>query len=219
MSSGLQIFNASGNIQIDSSLVNFVLTAKGTVTIPAGGYINTFPAAQIVINGFTPILCLRPLYSFAAVVNTKIINGQHSYLINGTGGETFSWYLFDKNPMTGNNNSGIQVFNGAGEMTFSSDRYPMRIMAVGTMPTGRLCVSPVYGSLPTPRTGEFAFCLSSVRIDTERGSTSKGFMEGYRITPYGLTGGAIEYMRVGGNMSLGESYFGSQVIVVDVAGL
>ncbi len=219
MTSGLQIFNANGSIQIDSNLVNFVLTAKGTVTIPAGGYINSFPAAQIVVNAVTPILCLRPLYSFADVVNTKIINGQYSYLINGTGGETFNWYLFDKNPMTGNNNAGIQVFNQSGEMTFSSDRYPMRIMAVGTMPNGRLCVTPVFGSLPTPRTGEFAYCLSSGRTDTERGSISKGLMEGYRVTPYGVTGGAIEYMRVGGNMSLGESYFGSQMIVVDVAGL
>lgn len=141
MASGLQIFNTNGEIQIDSNLVNFVFIRKGTVTIPAGGYINTFPAAQIVVDAITPILCLRPLHSLAGVVNTKIINGQYSYLINGTGGETFSWYLFDKNPMTASN-AGIQVFNQAGEMTFSSDRHPMRMAAIGTMPTGRLCVTP-----------------------------------------------------------------------------
>lgn len=219
MTSGLQIFNASGEIQVDSNLFNFVLIQKGTVTIPAGGYINSFPAAQIVVNGVTPILCLRPVNSFAGVVNTKIINGQYSYLINGTGGETINWYLFDKNPMTGNNNAGIQVFNQAGQMTFNSDRYPMRMAAVGTMPNGRLCVAPTYGSLTAQKLGEYAFCLSSVRIDTERGSTSRGFMEGGRVTSNGMVGGAIQYMSVGGDISLGESYSGSQALLVNVAGL
>lgn len=136
MASGLPIFNGRSEIQIDSDLVNFVFIQKGTVTIPAGGYINSFPAAQIVLNGVTPILCLRPVNSWAGVVNTKIINGQYFY-----------------------------------------------------------------------------------RIDTERGETSRGFMEGGRITANGMVGGAFPYMNVGGNMSLGESYFGSQVLLVNVAGL
>jgi len=219
MTSGLQIFNANGEIQIDSNLVNFAFIQKGSVTIPAGGYINSFPAAQIVVNGVTPILCLRPLYSFAGVVNTKIINGQYSYLINGTGGETFNWYLFDKNPMTGNNNAGIQVFNQQGEMTFNSDRHPMRMAAIGTMPYGRLCVTPAYGSLTAQKAGEYAFCLSSVRVDSERGPTTRAFMEGGRVTSDGMVGGAIQYMSVGGDISLGESYFGSQALLVNVAGL
>ena len=80
---GFQIIGAHGAVQVDSNLVNLGLSAKGTITIPAGGIGGPLAPAQIVVRAESPILCIRPIHTYATIRRVIRDGNQYAFTIQG----------------------------------------------------------------------------------------------------------------------------------------
>lgn len=231
MPAGFQVFGLHGVLQVDGKYANLGLVAKGTITIPPSGSITpSTPMVsalipQISAKGMTPILCLRPTVVNATIAKVQRIGDTFNYTIIGSpsqNGETFSWYLFDQMSMAtavANSKSGIQVFNTQKVLVFDALAYPMRVIAVGSMPDAPLLSSP--GVLNVGSSGTYAACISQGRIDSIYSSASRKtqiFGEGVRITSNGVVTDAVPNNFVGYEIHPRENS-GAQIILVDVSGL
>ena len=226
MPAGFQVIGSAGNVQIDGNNINLGLIAKGTVTIPAAGSITSANvsaiqmAPQIVVTGSTPILCIAPKIVSATIARVQQNGTTFSYTIAGSAsanGETFNWYLFDKMSLTSQGNSGLQVFNGSGQIVFNSNSSPMRIAGIGQIPGGTIAASPanVQGS----GSGVYAACISQGRIDGAWDSFYTHVMlEGVTVNGGGASTSQVLGALIPAQISSTSSP-GGQILLVDVSGL
>lgn len=229
MPAGFQIIGAHGVVQVDENYVNLGLIAKGTVTIPAGG-VPLNQAAQIVVAGSSPVLCIRPVSTYATIRRVQKSGGTYSYTLqggyanaNGTGptAETFNWYLFDRMALTTMSNTGVQVFNATGEITFNSNGNPMRVAAVGQIQNASIATSPAVVSAAS--SGAYAACMTQGRIDSAvfapgTGEETHIFIEAVKINASGASTGYLMDGLIPAAVNV-QSYQGGQILLVDVAGL
>lgn len=229
MPAGFQIVNSSGVVQVDENYVNLGLVAKGTITIPAGGIGGLAAPAQISFTGVSPILCIRPVNTFAFIRSVTKSGSTYAYTVNGgfaTSGnssplaETFNWYIFDRMSQIGTTNYGIQIYNAAGEITFNSSANPMRVAAVGQIPNASLATAPA--TVSASQSGTYAACISNGRLDTAVASTqppvSWVIKEGIKINSTGGTTAGVFDFTIG-TLNGPVSNAGAQILLVDVSGL
>lgn len=116
---GLQIYNTSNVLQIDSTFRNYLLTAKGTAsTTTAGSRFASWYAVEIP-TGYVDSMCaVRSSVEFA-LFNGKDANGNITHRIYTTQPTTFEYWLFSGRPV-GNANYGLEVYNAQGVRVFSA---------------------------------------------------------------------------------------------------
>jgi hypothetical protein len=227
MPAGFQLVNAHGMVQVDESYVNLALVAKGVVSIPAGGIGGIHAAPQIHYPGISPILCIRPVNTYAFIRRVMKSGSTYSYVINGgfagamNGSplaETFSWYIFDRMSQVPASNSGLQVFNASGELTFSSNSRPMRVVTAGQIPNAPLRTTPAV--VNAGKYGVYAACMTQGRMDGQAMINNQGamFKEGIKIDSNGaVTVAAFDFMTSVYGLATSDS--GGQILLVDVSGL
>lgn len=231
MPAGFQLFGAHGVMQIDGQYANLGLTAKGAITIPPSGSITPSTpmvsqiAPQISVKGITPIVCLRPTVVNATIARVQRSGDVFNYTVIGSAsasGETFQYFVFDQMRLAiplSNSKGGMQVFTPDGNIVFDSNANPMRVIAVGSVPSAPLLTTP--GALSAPSPGVYAACISQGRIDSIYSPPSRRtqiFGEGVRITANGAVTDAVPNNFVGYEIHPRENT-GAQIILVDVSGL
>ena len=134
MPAGLQVFTDSGAIQIDEEYRNFVYDGTGFATAQP---INGGPAIQYLTLAANSLLAIRTTngpssdgYSaYACAQPISFANGQIQYrFISGTQNTPIQWYAFRLSNPSDSLGYGMDVFNSAGEMVFTSSRPPLRVL-------------------------------------------------------------------------------------------
>jgi hypothetical protein len=221
MPAGFSVVGSHGVVQIDENFFNLVFVAKGTVTPSAGGSFGVISSATVVVNGSTPILCLRSLNGPSLIESVSVSGNTYTYTIRSAG--IFTWYLFDKMPAS-SQSSGLEVRNSSGQVVFNSNYRPMIVQSVGVFPNGAVGANTVTISTVA---GTYAVCFNGVgRVETANGVPVGGSQDGTVIFKDGLTvtsTGAVSSRAT--VAAIPAPYYGTtdgggnQILLVNVAGL
>lgn len=114
MPQGLEVFNDDGIYQIDGESPNLVFITKGSAT---GSVTFSSPAY--------PIVFIRPNMGRRIFLRH---NGGTSYTFFCQG--AFSYWVFCGLTASSGSNFGLQVFNAAGSLVYSSHSKPLKIISV-----------------------------------------------------------------------------------------
>lgn len=128
MGAGFQVFNESGNIQIDADYNNYVMTGKGTLTTAnsAVGY-----TASISSGKKNSIFAFRGT-GFAAVFNSLDSAGNVVHnIMSGTTSVTLDWWVFAADP-PGASNNGFEVYNSVGQRVFQGTEKYLKLLRFDT---------------------------------------------------------------------------------------
>lgn len=129
MEAGLQIFNTTGNVQIDSKFKNLAVIQKGQVQLLGTDVEWTGGAkTKINVNGTNPILALQSTVRLRTR-RVKEANGSYSFYFNiaqNVQAPLVKYWIFDEPTSIGN--SGMQVFDGSGQLVFDSSRGYMKVV-------------------------------------------------------------------------------------------
>ncbi|BBP95976.1 hypothetical protein BSFA1_11050 [Burkholderia sp. SFA1] len=128
---GLQLFNSSGNLQIDSTFKNLGLREKGTTRSggsPAGN-MGWYWATVTTSVGNAPMIAFRSS-SKCYLRYSSISGSQITYWFHclGTGVTVQYWIFDDPSLATLSGNYGLQVFNASGSKVFDSRTKYMRVI-------------------------------------------------------------------------------------------
>jgi hypothetical protein len=136
MAVGLEIYDASGVLQVSSTMFGFFCRKSGTVTSTARVNGNTNPSSlSISITGYT-----RPIIAFqttATVAFSGLSGSTMTFASSAAIGTVVQYYIFDiSSAMTSAPGAGLQVYDATGNLVFTSAQYPMQILARITTTTG-----------------------------------------------------------------------------------
>jgi hypothetical protein len=156
MSFGMEIFSADGVLQADANLFGYFCRKSATVTsIADPGFGWTSPSVFIVPKTtYTyPLFAFRSNGHRIARVTTQ--DGDHVFASSAPIGTTLDYFAFDWAPTLPAPASGfgIEMRNDAGQRTFVSDQFPMRVAAL--MTTGSQTFTGKTMAVALPRTGAY----------------------------------------------------------------
>ena len=219
MTAGLQIINDSGVVQLDENYFNLefknkfqyaIATGINQYTITTGGYGN-----EVVAVGETGV----GYVNIARTASNKIVITTFS-----TAATTLTFYVFGTPDQTATANAGMQIFNSAGQITFSATQNYMRVVhSYKTLDIANMryaSVNPItlgagiYAAVSSSNRRLFMQSvderLPALRIDALRvnGSTVDASPQ-WKIVPRGQ----FSYQ------TLYENGIGGWVTVIDVSGL
>lgn len=129
MSSGLQVLNDSGTLQIDETYRRLLRVASGTVTTGssmAGGSV-TFPTQ----NSCTPLIFYRPSADGVYVGPLAVTPGGFDYFSSGA--FDYVVYGLDSPLITDGSSMGTQIFNSSGAVIYDSRYEGLRIQTSYTV--------------------------------------------------------------------------------------
>jgi hypothetical protein len=132
---GLEIWNSSGTLQVDSSNISYYNIWKGTYTTGSGSinYTPTVYSTSLTLTGTpTQISAFRCDTAHIALYNVTYNYSNNTYLFTIYADQpnaTFYVYNFDIVPYS-SSGQGLQVFNGSGQTVFSSGYSPIIIRDV-----------------------------------------------------------------------------------------
>lgn len=121
MAHGLQVYNNSGILQIDSSYRNFSITSSGVATAGTGGLVRR---VNITINGENPILAFRSTTGATATAIGKSGNTfTYQIMIYAPSGfdPNVYWWAFD-NSNSPEYSHGLHVYNASGLLCYDSSK-------------------------------------------------------------------------------------------------
>jgi len=131
MPAGFEVYDEKGQLQFNNELLLYFLRKTGTVTVGNTGGSNSryvyVPEAQAYKNA---------LVGFSGPIDYGIglfLNGaiNFEYVTDAPVGTVYKYYIFEtSDKITTDINTGIQVFNSSGQITFSSTYRVMRSLAV-----------------------------------------------------------------------------------------
>ncbi|MDR5825780.1 hypothetical protein [Caballeronia sp. LZ043] len=167
---GLQVFNSSGNVQIDSTFKNLGLREKGTVVSggsPSGGT-GWYLATLTVSAGISPLIAWRS--SGKCYLRYSTVSGSsitYYFHCQGAGVSVQYWIFDDLATATLSGNYGLQVFNSAGGLVFDSRTKYMRVVDTLSSPGG-LSGEPMdtgitrsYGGTPAVVQGQLRYIVQN----------------------------------------------------------
>lgn len=133
MAWGATIWHPDGRVQFDSTWPAMCRRQKGRATANA---------TITVTGGRKPIVAIRPINCNAAIATASRSGNDYSYSLTiysiGSGGYC-DWWVYDTPPKTASNSGWAIVFwDEAGKVTFNSLYPPMRPVAEGPQPSGKL---------------------------------------------------------------------------------
>lgn len=190
MGAGFQVFNDSGNIQIDADYSNYVLTGKGTSTTGAGSEF-TGNYAAIGSGKKNSIIAIRSS-TFAYVFNKLDSSGNVvHYVFTFGGAASFDWWVFAADPPAPTN-SGFEVYNAQGQVVFSANGKYLKLLRFDTVAVA----AGTSGSVSTPGknpawvSASFCALLEGVTVAVPGGVQSQGIL---RTLMGRSVSGGIEY--------------------------
>lgn len=218
MTAGLQIINDNGVVQLDENYFNLEFKNKFQYAIATG--INQYAIAtngdgnEVVAVGETGV-------GYVNIARTAA--NQIVITTFATAATTLTFYVFGTPDQTATANAGMQIFNSAGQITFSATQNYMRVVA--SYKTLDDVNSSGGGNAVTLGAGVYAAVSSSNRrlfmnsIDTGA--------KALRIDALRVNGSTIDaspqwrYAQTGGGAyeTLYKNDVGGYVTVIDVSGL
>lgn len=206
MPTGLQIFNDDNTIQIDSSYTNLALLQKITQPmVVSGGNVGesvfTTPAS-------TPFAAIHSTQSVGLRYCRRSGSNFTRFYTSGSRGQNVTLYVFGPPHTSGN--TGIQIFDENGVMTFNSNNVYCDIVAVLTA-NGN--VNSVIGNYTFKPNRKYAFALSSSIADYY--SETSGNMAPYLFTDVvsGIT--CTQTSIPAGTVSIGKSSIWTRDMLVN----
>jgi hypothetical protein len=143
MAAGFQSFNDSGNVQIDADYSNYVMVAKGTAV--SGPRSDAGFGADISSGKKNSIIAIRS-GAFAAVFNSLDSAGNVVHrVLTETNGASFEYWIFSADPAPAAN-SGIEIYNAAGQRVFQGIAPYLRLLGFYNVPVN----AGTNGSVSTP---------------------------------------------------------------------
>ncbi|MDR5801213.1 hypothetical protein [Caballeronia sp. LZ001] len=229
---GLQVYNQSNVLQIDSTYKNLALRAKGSVaatTATAQG--DWFYATVTVSAGVSPVMAFRcPVACYLR--QTTIANGNITYLflVKGNSQIVQYWIFDDPVQATRSGNYGLQVFNSAGSLVFDSRSKYMRVLD-SVRGNGNLS-DPIeagftrsYSGLPAVVQGQLRFRVTNNATGQPPAITVFGALEqvaptfsGTNIT-FAMMPSAVVQYSVNQNVPPGQFHTAYDYLVLDVANI
>jgi len=217
MSFGMEIFSSSGVLIADANLVGFFCrkSVSTTTTLGAGGG-NTVPSmVSIPVTGLGytyPIIAISSGAYFAK--SGYSTGGDANFICSEGPGTSLNYYIFDWAPNIPSSPFGIEMFNSAGQRTFSSNFFPMQglsILSSGSFTsTGRTLAAGLSALGGFRRAGPIDYYSGGAQVIPEGPGSydSTGYQNfsdlyGARITNSGQT---VEY----GNVSFDNVYIGPE---------
>lgn len=134
MAFGMEIFDASGVLQANCELLSYFCRRSGTgTTVSAAGIGNTVPSKGVIPvagAGYSyPLIAVRcPGYTVARVSNGS--GSDMTFACSAPVGTSFTYYIFDYSPAIPASSFGIELYNSAGQRTFSSNYFPLQALSV-----------------------------------------------------------------------------------------
>lgn len=186
--SGFQAYTDGGVLQFDASLVSYGFKEKGTATAVDTWY-NNYPykILTVTVNSASyPLVFLSgDRYWHFLSVNNSGAYWEFRYLVADfgySGSFTFNYYVFDK--MTIGGTYGLELYNSAGQLTFTSNQAPLSLIYAGMAPNnntgGTITIGDMYGKT-------CAVMLSGPRLE-QQGISGNGWA-GYAESIKPLTNG------------------------------
>jgi hypothetical protein len=167
---GLQLFNSSGNVQIDSTYKNLGLREKGSVVSSSSAPIGStgfYYATFTTVAGTCPVVAFRSNGTCYLSHSTTSGNSTTYYFSCSAANVTVQYWIFDDLAnVTLSGNYGLQVFNAAGGKVFDSRSKYMRIVDLvrgtneasnGAMASG---FTQSYSGLPAVVQGQLYYYLT-----------------------------------------------------------
>lgn len=144
MTYGASFLNDALAVQLDDTTPCMSLIGRGQINPANASSSAWYPT---VYNAQYPLMAIRPTNLSAAVVGVEqtgstfqwSIESQPSPRNNGSNW-TLDYYIFDKPaPSPSTSGWGLELYNGSGQVTYSSKNGPMSIAGagLGTYPAGR----------------------------------------------------------------------------------
>lgn len=137
MSHGLQVYNESGILQIDSLYKNMSLVSSGSV-ICSGNDVGLTRYADVNITGTNPILALREYnHGISALAYAKSGNvftfRIYAYLYRRSDNAVMTdipvnYWVFDSVPNTPTSGHGLHVYNANGQLAYDSNNKYFKIL-------------------------------------------------------------------------------------------
>lgn len=190
MPAGLQVVGTHGVVQVDQNYFNLVLRAKGTVST---GFQQRF---DITYTGTTPMVAFRCLNTTIALQYITKSGSTFTYHYISSNPDTITYYIFDRPPTTASN-FGLSIWDGSGNLVFSSDYSPMRLVSAVQTPAHQDFFSwdddagkPITACFTKliPGAGTYAACLSYGQQQQEfnSGGDLGDFFEGVKVYSNGV---------------------------------
>lgn len=125
MPEGLQAFNESGQIVVDTEVQNFALIESGRVTTT--GIIGEVRYHDIVAVGRSaPVLALNAGGNWVGLLGASVSGSTYTWRVITLTAVNVDYWLFDETPVV--ENFGLEVFNAAGGRVFHSGIGQMRVV-------------------------------------------------------------------------------------------
>lgn len=222
--SGFQSFTADGALQFDANLTSYGYRQKGSATAQKVIYSNApyMEVAVTVAAATYPLVFIRgerPVHLL--YVTQSGGNWTFRYLTtdsfsDNTSSFSFDYYVFDR--MATGGTYGLELYNAAGQLTFTSNQPPLRLLYVGTAPSGGGTIS-----IPAMTGRVCAAALSVGRVEqvSYNGSGHYGYMESIKVLSNGVSiSWPEEWYVVDDFADVSESGQGgaSMILVADVTG-
>ena len=131
MAAGLQIINDSGIVQIDENYSNLEFFSKISVGVGVGNGIKTTFTTSAPVN---EVIAIGETGSGWAFV-TRNSAGNWTLTSFMTVATTVTLYSFGTPSQTTTGNSGLQIFNGSGQVTFHYSKNYMRVVDCFAVPS------------------------------------------------------------------------------------
>lgn len=120
---GLEILNAAGYFQIDSTFVNLRLIAKGTMHVPppvSSGLDFIANSVSVFVNAVSPVVAFRsPMITGIGILNTLTPSLYQVRAVAAVEGDV-EYFIFDR-AAPAPSNFGLQVFDNTGTNTLVYD--------------------------------------------------------------------------------------------------
>lgn len=228
MPQGIEVFNDNGRMVLSSNLRNPVLRASGTVTtitntLTPSWNTSMFYVPYAKVAGSFPLCAIRPTTQsfYYGIERFPVLAGANDlrfyFISNLPVGSPVPYWIFDTPPAPSAGFKGLEIYDAAGELNFSLQNKPLKIVdVIGGNFSGLL--TPVSSTYTAGKTYAF-ICGRWTSYQTYRAlpDQTDSFGLGLRGITNGIERSRMKYEQVGGNIA-GVINQQQQIIVTDVTG-
>lgn len=221
---GFQTFTAEGVLQFDADLISYGYRGKGAATARKVVY-SDYPYMEVAITvtaATYPLVFIRgERPAHLMYVTQSGTTWSFHYLTtdsfsDNTSSFVFDYYLFDR--MTTGGTYGLELYNAAGQLTFTSNQPPLKLLHVGMAPT-----SAGFVSIPAMvgRVCAAALSVGRVKWESVNYNGHYGYAETIKVLSNGVEVGFMEEWWVlddYADVAEGGQGGASMILVADVTG-
>jgi len=131
MTHGMEIYSATGVLQANAEMIGYFCrrSAVAATRTRLGG--NTTPSSLVIPRGGTiyPIIAIAT-NGHALAMSGVDTNNDPVFACSAPVGTQLNYYVFDYAPNIPSSNYGIELYNESGQMTFSSNYFPLQVVSI-----------------------------------------------------------------------------------------